>query len=109
MRHDANKGKINTGQGSLNRYHYHGARFPRLDPWARIAGDRQQEPLYSQCVSVTPPSYINNGPINIPLNNYLTLEQYHISETDNIRPNTPPSEHTELTTKTRIARPVVDP
>ena len=23
-------------RGSLNRYHHHGARFPRLDPWARI-------------------------------------------------------------------------
>jgi hypothetical protein len=25
--------------GSLNRYHHRGARFPRLDPWARIGGE----------------------------------------------------------------------
>ena len=27
--------------GSLNRYRHHGARFPQLDLWARIAGTRQ--------------------------------------------------------------------
>ena len=46
----------------MNRYHHHGARFPRLDPWARTDGDAAKRDFCNDSSSAAPPEDTTGPP-----------------------------------------------